>query len=134
RDGGRSGRPDAADWAGTDGVQHGADRHRGGQAGRPRTADRRCPAWRPPVTPGERALRSREGAGRFPGAAEEHPVNRRIGEPVNENHTTGKIRLAGGVDPRSERDMTRVEKPWGYELHWAKTDRYVGKLIHVNAG
>ena len=31
-------------------------------------------------------------------------------------------------------DMTRVEKPWGYELHWAKTDRYVGKLIHVNAG
>src|SRR5258705_11720199 len=30
--------------------------------------------------------------------------------------------------------MTRVEKPWGYALHWAKTDRYVGKLIHVNAG
>ena len=30
--------------------------------------------------------------------------------------------------------MTRVEKPWGYELHWAKTGRYVGKLIHVNAG
>ena len=28
----------------------------------------------------------------------------------------------------------RVEKPWGYELHWAKTDRYVGKLIHINAG
>ena len=32
------------------------------------------------------------------------------------------------------RDVTRVEKPWGYELHWAKTERYVGKLIHVNAG
>ena len=31
-------------------------------------------------------------------------------------------------------DVTRVDKPWGYELHWAKTDRYVGKLIHVNAG
>ena len=31
-------------------------------------------------------------------------------------------------------ETTRVEKPWGYELHWAKTDRYVGKLIHVNAG
>ena len=30
--------------------------------------------------------------------------------------------------------ITRVEKPWGYELHWAKTERYVGKLIHVNAG
>ena len=31
-------------------------------------------------------------------------------------------------------DITRVEKPWGYELHWAKTDRYVGKIIHINAG
>ena len=31
-------------------------------------------------------------------------------------------------------DTRRVEKPWGYELHWAKTERYVGKLIHVNAG
>jgi quercetin dioxygenase-like cupin family protein len=31
-------------------------------------------------------------------------------------------------------EITRVEKPWGYELHWAHTDRYVGKLIHVNAG
>ncbi len=30
--------------------------------------------------------------------------------------------------------VKRVEKPWGYELHWAVTDRYVGKLIHVNAG
>ncbi|HJO37669.1 MAG: cupin domain-containing protein [Vicinamibacterales bacterium] len=28
----------------------------------------------------------------------------------------------------------RVEKPWGYEVHWAKTDKYVGKIIHVNAG
>ena len=33
-----------------------------------------------------------------------------------------------------DRTVTRIEKPWGYELHWAKTDRYVGKLIHVNAG
>ena len=28
----------------------------------------------------------------------------------------------------------RVDKPWGYELLWAKTDRYVGKIIHVHAG
>jgi mannose-6-phosphate isomerase-like protein (cupin superfamily) len=28
----------------------------------------------------------------------------------------------------------RVEKPWGYELHWARTDRYVGKVLHVKAG
>ena len=25
-------------------------------------------------------------------------------------------------------DVAKVEKPWGYELHWAKTDRYVGKI------
>ena len=30
--------------------------------------------------------------------------------------------------------MTKVDKPWGYELHWAVTDRYVGKVLHVNAG
>lgn len=28
----------------------------------------------------------------------------------------------------------RVDKPWGYELHWAKTERYVGKVLHVDAG
>ena len=25
-----------------------------------------------------------------------------------------------------------VDKPWGYEHIWAKTDKYVGKLIHIN--
>jgi mannose-6-phosphate isomerase len=30
--------------------------------------------------------------------------------------------------------VKRVEKPWGYEIWWAKTDRYVGKILHVNAG
>jgi len=28
----------------------------------------------------------------------------------------------------------RVDKPWGYELIWAHTDRYVGKILHVTAG
>jgi mannose-6-phosphate isomerase len=28
----------------------------------------------------------------------------------------------------------RVEKPWGYELIWAKTDRYAGKILFVKAG
>ena len=31
-------------------------------------------------------------------------------------------------------EATRVDKPWGYELIWAKTGRYVGKVIHVRAG
>lgn len=28
----------------------------------------------------------------------------------------------------------KVDKPWGYELIWARTDRYVGKILHVKAG
>jgi mannose-6-phosphate isomerase len=31
-------------------------------------------------------------------------------------------------------DVKRVEKPWGHELIWAHTDRYVGKILHINAG
>lgn len=26
-----------------------------------------------------------------------------------------------------------VDKPWGHELIWAKTSRYVGKILHVRA-
>ncbi len=28
----------------------------------------------------------------------------------------------------------KVDKPWGHELIWARTDRYVGKILHVKAG
>lgn len=30
--------------------------------------------------------------------------------------------------------MRRVNKPWGYEIVWAQTDRYVGKILHIDAG
>jgi len=30
--------------------------------------------------------------------------------------------------------MRRVEKPWGYELVWAETPRYVGKILHIASG
>jgi mannose-6-phosphate isomerase len=30
--------------------------------------------------------------------------------------------------------IRRVDKPWGYELIFAHTDRYVGKVLHVDAG
>jgi mannose-6-phosphate isomerase-like protein (cupin superfamily) len=30
--------------------------------------------------------------------------------------------------------MRRVEKPWGFEIIWAETSDYVGKLLHINAG
>ena len=28
----------------------------------------------------------------------------------------------------------KTEKPWGYEILWAKTDKYVGKIIKINNG
>jgi mannose-6-phosphate isomerase len=28
----------------------------------------------------------------------------------------------------------RVEKPWGYEIIWAETKDYVGKILHINPG
>lgn len=28
----------------------------------------------------------------------------------------------------------RVEKPWGHELIWARTARYVGKILHIEQG
>ena len=31
-------------------------------------------------------------------------------------------------------EVTTVPKPWGHETIWAKTDRYVGKILHVKAG
>jgi len=30
--------------------------------------------------------------------------------------------------------VNKVHKPWGHELIWAKTDRYVGKILHIRAG
>jgi mannose-6-phosphate isomerase len=38
------------------------------------------------------------------------------------------VRERYGHSPR------RVEKPWGWELVWAETERYVGKLLFVRAG
>jgi mannose-6-phosphate isomerase-like protein (cupin superfamily) len=31
-------------------------------------------------------------------------------------------------------EKTRVDKPWGYELRWAITERYLGKVLHLNKG
>ena len=31
-------------------------------------------------------------------------------------------------------DVVRIDKPWGYEIHWARTKRYVGKILHVRQG
>ena len=31
-------------------------------------------------------------------------------------------------------NITHVPKPWGHETIWAKTDAYVGKILHIKAG
>ena len=36
--------------------------------------------------------------------------------------------MTGKVTPE------RVPKPWGHETIWARTDRYVWKILHVRAG
>jgi mannose-6-phosphate isomerase len=28
----------------------------------------------------------------------------------------------------------KIDKPWGYELWWALTDAYAGKILHIDAG
>jgi quercetin dioxygenase-like cupin family protein len=28
----------------------------------------------------------------------------------------------------------RVQKPWGYEIIWAHTPKYVGKILHITKG
>ena len=28
----------------------------------------------------------------------------------------------------------KVEKPWGHEIRWAITDKYLGKLLHIKRG
>lgn len=30
--------------------------------------------------------------------------------------------------------MLKIDKPWGYELIWAHTDKYVGKILHIENG
>jgi mannose-6-phosphate isomerase len=39
----------------------------------------------------------------------------------------------GGLD-RFATDPEKVDKPWGYEVIWAVTDQYAGKLLFVRAG
>ncbi len=35
---------------------------------------------------------------------------------------------------RDAAQQSRVDKPWGYEIRWAITPRYLGKILHINHG
>ena len=51
--------------------------------------------------------------------------------------TRGGSQVRDGVTPGDEAgpfQPVRVDKPWGHELIWAHTDRYVGKVLHVKEG
>lgn len=39
----------------------------------------------------------------------------------------------GGLD-RFATEPEKVEKPWGHELIWSKTEAYAGKILFVKAG
>jgi mannose-6-phosphate isomerase len=41
--------------------------------------------------------------------------------------------MSGPPEIRRVEDA-KVDKPWGYELRWAITDRYLGKVLHLNKG
>lgn len=30
--------------------------------------------------------------------------------------------------------LRKIDKPWGYELLWARTDGYAAKILHIDAG
>ena len=34
----------------------------------------------------------------------------------------------------AKKEIQRVDKPWGYELIWAQTKDYVGKMLHIKKG
>lgn len=40
----------------------------------------------------------------------------------------------GGAPDSGRVEVVLVSKPWGYERIWARSERYVGKVLHINAG
>ena len=48
----------------------------------------------------------------------------------------GERLVRGAMTARADVDEAarRVDKPWGHELIWAHTDRYVGKVLVIEAG
>ena len=50
--------------------------------------------------------------------------------------TTIATRASGPDSPQAPKQalVERIPKPWGYELIFALTESYVGKIIHIDAG
>ena len=55
--------------------------------------------------------------------------------PKKKVSTKHKASRSPVAKPGSGRvEVVRVTKPWGHETIWARSDRYVGKILHINAG
>ena len=65
--------------------------------------------------------------------ARPHLHRGQLGGPAR--RAAGRRREAGARMTEDVRPASRrVEKPWGHELIWAHTDRYVGKVLVIEAG
>jgi pyruvate dehydrogenase E2 component (dihydrolipoamide acetyltransferase) len=83
--------------------------------------------------PAEALVGAIPGARRVRIAGSGHAVTLEAGGAVEaalREHLAG---MAGGR-PMEHGRAKRVEKPWGHELIWAHTDRYVGKMLVIEAG
>ena len=49
-------------------------------------------------------------------------------------YSFNSLQASTNRNPNLKHTPRRVEKPWGYELIWADTSEYVGKLLHIDAG
>ena len=89
------------------------------------------PAARPHVRRRLDELLPRARERRGPGSDPRH--HRAQGPPGAKLTPWTLDRVLGHV--RHRRHARRVEKPWGYEIHWTPEDRpYVGKVLHIDAG
>jgi mannose-6-phosphate isomerase len=56
--------------------------------------------------------------------------------PILDREGTAMGHLVEGSAAPAQQDVRfdprRVDKPWGYELIWAHSERYVGKILHVS--
>src|ERR1700738_2385087 len=65
------------------------------------------------------------------GSTPKPPPRRRSRSAWTRSRVQFTWRVMGAV---KRRESARVEKPWGYEDRWAVTDRYLGKILHIDAG
>ncbi len=59
-------------------------------------------------------------------------AKRKVATSANASRTRAKSVAAKAGAGRVK--VVRVQKPWGHEIIWAQSDRYVGKILHINAG